>query len=171
MSQRIHSPTPESQINRNTFDRGLVKSLPRLRAYARRLTQDPSRADDLVQETMAKALRSRNSYRRDDNQAAWLSRILKNTFLSDLRRARFETGLENVPEPRVPGGLPAQEAAVRLADAEQAIAALPKKQRQALLLVGAGELSYEEAAARCDCPAGTIKSRVSRARREVAAAA
>ncbi len=171
MSQRTISPKSPMQISRSTFDQGLINSLPRLRAYARRLSHDATRADDLVQETVAKALKHRLSYRHDDKQAAWLCRILKNTFLSDLRRARFETDLEDAPEPRVPGGMPAQEAAARLDDAERAIRALPKKQRQALLLIGAGEFSYEEAAERCHCPPGTIKSRVSRARREIAAAA
>ncbi len=150
------------------FERGLVEHMPRLRAFARSLSSDPARADDLVQETMLKALDKRSSYAMGTNQRAWLFTILKNTFYSEIRRRRREVDIEDAPEPRVGGSTAAQEAAVALNELGDAVDGLPEEQRRAVLLVGAAGMSYEEAAERCGCAVGTIKSRVSRARNQLA---
>lgn len=151
------------------FDQTLVDSIPRLRSRARKLARDGARADDLVQETLVKALNHRRQFTHGSNQGAWLHTILRNTFLSNLRIAKREVSFDNAPEQVSYAGMPQQEAAVRLAELAVAVAGLPPRQQHALLLVGAEGLNYEEAAAACDCPVGTIKSRVHRARLEIQA--
>lgn len=153
-----------AQPDAGAFEDGLTGFMPNLKAFARSLTSDAARADDLVQETMAKALTHRDKFQAGTNQRAWLFAILRNTFLSDIRRSKREVDFDEAPEPRTGGGLTAQEAAFRLSELAASIEALPKAQRQAILLVGAAGLSYEEAAEICDCAVGTVKSRVSRAR-------
>lgn len=146
------------------FSRGLIRQMPRLRAFAIRLASDPTRADDLVQETMAKALDKRESYTMGTNLRAWLFAILKNTFYSEFRRGRREVIVEDVPENDMSATMPPQEASMRLNEVTEAIRDLSTEQQEAVLLVGAAELTYEEAAERSECAIGTIKSRVSRAR-------
>lgn len=146
------------------FQRELTAAIPHLRAFARSLCGNPAEADDLVQETMIKAWTARDRFEAGSSMRAWTFRILRNHFYSERRRAwrKQEQGGE-IPETAAVTGT-AQNWAVELDDVRRALLDLPDEQREALILVGAGGLSYEEAAEVCACAVGTVKSRVSRAR-------
>jgi RNA polymerase sigma-70 factor, ECF subfamily len=146
------------------FSDALTALIPSLRAFARSLCGDAARADDLVQETMLKAWRNRTQFQAGTNLRAWLFTILRNQFYSEIRHGKFE-----VPDPEGASAAmlsvsPDHDANLHLRDLSRALQELPAEQREALLLVGASGLSYEEAATICECAVGTIKSRISRAR-------
>jgi RNA polymerase sigma-70 factor, ECF subfamily len=146
------------------FKDQLTKLLPNLRAVARSLSGNADRADDLVQETVMKAWRNRDSYTQGTNLKAWLIAILRNSFISDLRKRKREVQDSDgilASQVGVNGG---QNGHVDLQDFMTALTKLPTDQREALILVGAEGLSYEEVALMCGCAVGTIKSRVNRAR-------
>ncbi|WP_442919083.1 sigma-70 family RNA polymerase sigma factor [Methylobacterium sp. Leaf118] len=146
------------------FRDDLVKALPMLRTFAISLTANPTRADDLVQETMVKAWANRERFTPGTNFTAWLFTILRNQFYTEVRKNRRE--VEDADGVHA-GTLTApadQEHAAGLRMVMNLIGTLPLPQRQALLLVGAEGFTYEEAAARLGCQVGTVKSRVSRAR-------
>ena len=142
----------------------MIALIPAMRAFAWSLSRNGSDADDLVQETLAKAWAHRDRFQPDTNLRAWLFTILRNTYYTAVVRRRRE-----VPDP---GGLLAaslsgeatQDWTVTLTTMRQALETLPHEHREALILVGAAGLTYEEAAEICNCPLGTIKSRVNRAR-------
>lgn len=142
----------------------LVAQTPNLRAFARSLVHDPSRADDLVQETVLKAWSNLDSFREGTNMRAWLFTILRNTFYSDLRKHRREVEDIDGRYAAQVAEKPAQHGVMEMRDFTEAFKTLPDDQREALTLVGASGFSYEEAAEVCDCAVGTIKSRVNRAR-------
>ena len=142
----------------------LTALLPNLRAFARSLSGNADRADDLVQETLVKAWRSRDGFRDGTNLKAWLFAILRNTYISDIRKRRREVA---DPDGVLAGQLSvngSQNGHVDLQDFVTALAHLPQDQKEALLLIGAEGFSYEEVALMCGCAVGTIKSRVNRAR-------
>jgi len=142
----------------------LVSHIPALRAFARSLANDASHADDLVQETVLKAWSNLGSYTSGTNMRAWLFTILRNTFYSEFRKFRRE--VEDV-DGKIAAQVPdraAQDGVMEMRDFEKAFAQLPADQREALTLVGASGLTYEEAAEICGCAIGTVKSRVNRAR-------
>jgi RNA polymerase sigma-70 factor (ECF subfamily) len=146
----------------------LLAAVPKLRGFAVSLCGRSARADDLVQETLVKAWANLNSFQPGSNMVAWLCTILRNEFYSEFRKRRHEVGDE---EGRFAGRLaakPAQEGHMRLLEFRDALALLADEQREALILVGASGLSYEEAAAICGCAVGTMKSRASRARAKLA---
>jgi len=147
-----------------TLREGMLAAVPRLRAFAVSLSGNVDRADDLVQETLVRALTSIDSFRPGTNLAAWLFTILRNHFRSEYRKRRRE--VEDV-EGRHTESLrsqPEQMGHVEMAEFREALAKLPPDQREALILVGASGFSYEEAAEICGCAVGTIKSRLNRAR-------
>jgi RNA polymerase sigma-70 factor (ECF subfamily) len=160
----IHETMPVGvQIKRD-----MVAAIPRLRAFAVSLCGNPDRADDLVQETLAKALLNINSFTIGTNLLAWLFTILRNAYYSEFRKRRREVA-------DIDGGLsgmlvskPNQDDHMEYLDFRQALQKLPPDQREALILIGASGLSYEEAAEICKCAIGTMKSRVSRARTRLA---
>ena len=138
--------------------------LPALRGYARRLTQNATSTDDLVQETLVRAWAARGQFLPGSNFKAWLFRIARNAFLTGARRSWRSTQLDPiVHEPLLvgPGG---QEDALYSQDLDKALDSLPAVQREALLLVVDEGLSYDEAAVTQHVEPGTMKSRVSRAR-------
>jgi len=142
----------------------LVGHVPALRAFARSLANDASHADDLVQETVLKAWSNLDSYTTGTNMRAWLFTILRNTFYSEFRKFRRE--IEDV-DGKIAAQVPdraAQDGVMDMRDFEKAFATLPPDQREALTLVGASGLTYEQAAEVCGCATGTVKSRVNRAR-------
>lgn len=148
-----------------TFKKELVAAIPHLRAFARSLCNDPTQADDLAQEALAKAWKARDSFEPGTSIKAWTFMILRNQFYSEKRRSwrtapldmeMAENTLLANDNPTVP---------MELLELRAALAKLPDDQREALILVGAGGMAYEEAAQVCQCAVGTIKSRVSRARR------
>ena len=152
------------------FRADLIGYAPRLRAFGRTLTGEHALGEDLAQEALARAWRSRTTFQPGTNMEAWLFRILRNLHVSGLRRAKRgkEEDLElsgwrlaAVDDP---------SASVSLNDVRRALNRLPPDQQEALVLVGAGGWSYEDAAAYARCPLGTMKSRVFRARRALVAA-
>jgi RNA polymerase sigma-70 factor, ECF subfamily len=151
-----------------SFREELLGAIPSLRAFAVSLSGRRDRADDLVQETLTKAWAHQDSFTPGTNLKAWLYAILRNEFYSQMRKKGRE--VEDVD-----GSFSSQLAThgeqqghLDLADMRRALSHLPADQREALLLVGASGLSYEEAAQICGVAVGTIKSRVNRARGRLA---
>jgi RNA polymerase sigma-70 factor, ECF subfamily len=142
----------------------LVAAIPVLRGFARSLSGNRDRADDLVQETLAKAIANRDKYRPGTNLHAWLVTILRNQYYSEGRRRWREVSDADGTHAARLTDPPAQQGHMELRDFLSALQALPDDQREALILVGASGLSYEEAAEVLGTRIGTVKSRVSRAR-------
>lgn len=149
------------------FAGSIVAVLPELRAFARFLAHDRDLADDLVQEAVAKALAAQRQFVPGTNMRAWLFTILRNHFFSLHRRRRPQVPLADAEGTAAGSVPPAQEGCVAAAELLEALATLPAEQREAMTLVVASGLTYDEAAKRCACAVGTMKSRVSRARTEL----
>jgi RNA polymerase sigma-70 factor (ECF subfamily) len=146
------------------FRRELEAVVPHLRAFARGLCGRADMADDLVQETLLKAWAARERFEPGTSMRAWTFVILRNAYLTDMRRSRFRGEYDETAAERILVAPADQEEPIHLADLHRALLTLPAERREALLLVGAGGFSYEEAAQICGCAVGTIKSRVGRAR-------
>ncbi|MEO1687024.1 MAG: sigma-70 family RNA polymerase sigma factor [Pseudomonadota bacterium] len=146
------------------FHERLGEETSALRAFARTLSRNAAQADDLVQETLLKAWANRDRYQEGTNLRAWLFTILRNTFYSHFRKKRREVEDVDGAHAERLAEAPTQEHALALQDFRRALEELPEDQREALVLVGAAGLSYEEAAEVANAAVGTIKSRVSRAR-------
>jgi RNA polymerase sigma-70 factor (ECF subfamily) len=142
----------------------LAGVIPHLRAYGRSLSGNPDLADDLTQDTMVKAWASRDRFEAGTSIKAWTFVILRNTFLSQMRRNKFVGDYDETAVERTLSTPASQEDSGEMADLQRGLMELPQDQREALILVGAGGMSYEEAASICGCALGTMKSRVSRAR-------
>ena len=151
-----------------TFKTELVALIPQLRAFARSLTGNPTAADDLAQDAMVKAWDARASFELGTNMKAWTFMILRNQFYSEKRRSWRQTQLDQEAAERTLVATDDPASPVALDELRMGLAMLPAEQREALVLVGAGGFAYEEAAAICACAVGTVKSRVSRARRALA---
>src|ERR1700692_3152308 len=147
------------------FKRELVQLIPHLRAFARTLTGDQASADDLAQDALMKAWDARASYQMGTNMKAWTFMILRNQFYSEKRRSWRQTQLDQDAAERTLVAVDDPQAPVALDELRLGLGMLPAEQREALILVGAGGFAYEEAAEICGCAVGTVKSRVSRARR------
>jgi RNA polymerase sigma-70 factor, ECF subfamily len=144
--------------------RGIVERLPNLRAFARSITNDPLRADDLVHDTIVKALAHLDSFEVGTNLTAWLFTILRNHYYTEVRKRHREIeDSDGVHAARLVSQ-PRQMDTLAVNDVRAALATLPAEQREALVLVAGAGVSYEEAAEICGCAVGTIKSRVNRAR-------
>ena len=150
------------------FGDEIVAFVPDLRAFAKTFHRDAARADDLVQEAILKAWSNQDKFKPGTNMKAWLFTILRNTFLTEIRKKRRE--VEDVDGAFAAGlsDKPRQESAIEMGEFHAALKQLSEDQREALILVGASGFSYEEAAQICDCAPGTVKSRVSRARTRLA---
>ena len=147
-----------------SFKQQLVEAIPMLRGFARSLSGNHDRADDLVQETLAKAIANRDKYRMGTNLHAWLVTILRNQYYSEGRRRwREVSDAEGTHAARLVEQ-PGHGARLEMREFLAALQMLPDDQREALVLVGASGLSYEEAAEVLGTRIGTVKSRVSRAR-------
>ncbi len=153
----------------NIFKRELTALIPQLRAFARTLTGDATQADDLAQDAMMKAWSARTSFELGTNMKAWTFMILRNQFYSEKRRSWRQSQLDQEAAERTLVAPDDPMAPVALDELRQGLGMLPPEQREALILVGAGGFAYEEAAAICGCAVGTVKSRVSRARRALEA--
>jgi RNA polymerase sigma-70 factor (ECF subfamily) len=149
----------------DAFKQELVALIPHLRAFARTLCGDPTAADDLAQDAVMKAWDARASYQMGTNMKAWTFMILRNQFYSEKRRSWRQSQLDQEAAERTLVAVDDPEAPVALDELRQGLGMLPPEQREALILVGAGGFAYEEAAEICNCAVGTVKSRVSRARR------
>jgi RNA polymerase sigma-70 factor (ECF subfamily) len=142
----------------------MLSAVPSLRAFAISLSGNVDRADDLVQETLLRAMANIDSFQPGTNMSAWLFTILRNLFRSDYRKRRREVEDTDGSYAESLKSHPEQYGRVEFEEFRRAMAQLPADQREALILVGASGFSYEEAASICDCAVGTIKSRVNRAR-------
>ena len=142
----------------------ILAAVPSLRAFAISLCGNVDRADDLVQETLLRALANIDSFQPGTNMSAWLFTILRNHFRSEYRKRRREVEDGDGSYAETLKSHPEQYGRVEFEEFRTALAKLPSDQREALVLVGASGFSYEEAATICDCAVGTIKSRVNRAR-------
>nr|WP_048432930.1 sigma-70 family RNA polymerase sigma factor [Methylobacterium platani] len=152
------------------FRNALMTALPALRTFGLSLSHDVVRADDLVQETCARAWANQHRFQAGTNFTAWLFTIMRNQFYTELRKGRREV---EDGDGILAGQLAApadQDHASTLRVVQERMQALPEAQREALLLIGAEGYTYEEAAARIGCQVGTVKSRVSRARAALLAA-
>jgi RNA polymerase sigma-70 factor (ECF subfamily) len=156
---------PADPARDNAFKRELVALIPHLRAFARTLSGDPTSADDLAQDAMMKAWDARASFEMGTNMKAWTFMILRNQFYSEKRRSWRQTQLDQEAAERTLVAVDDPEAPVALDELRLGLSQLPAEQREALILVGAGGFAYEEAAEICNCAVGTVKSRVSRARK------
>jgi len=151
----------------NDFARLLEEQIPRLRRYARALTRDVSRADDLVQSCLTRAIAKQHLWQYGTDLRAWLFTIMHNQHVNDVRhgvREGISVEVADAPE------LTAQSNAIptlELRDLERALAKLPHEQREVILLVGLEGMRYDQVAAVLNVPIGTVRSRLSRGRNEL----
>jgi RNA polymerase sigma-70 factor (ECF subfamily) len=146
----------------------LLSLLPNLRAFALSLTNDPITADDLVQDTFLRAWANLARFERGTNLGAWLFTILRHSFCSGYRKRRHEVEDPDEAYAARMSVPPEQEAALALAELRLALSHLPRRQREALLMISAEGLTYEDVAMIQRVAVGTIKSRVNRARHQLA---
>ncbi len=152
----------------DSFKDALIAEIPNLRAFAASLSGSVTLADDVVQDTLLRAWSNSDKFQEGTNLRAWLFTILRNTYYSHYRkRAREVQDTDGMYAGRlaVAGD---QVSHLELADFRKALAKLPPEQREALTMIGATGLSYEEAAEICGVAIGTIKSRLNRARTKLA---
>ena len=164
-ADRVTTGHPKTEL---PFRDQLIAQIPNLRAFGASLSGSMHLADDLVQDTLVKAWSNAGSFTQGTNIRAWLFTILRNTYYSLYRkRGREVQDTDGFYAERL--AVPAsQESAIDLADMRFALAKLPEEQREALIMVGATGLSYEEAALICGVAVGTVKSRVNRGRNKLA---
>jgi RNA polymerase sigma-70 factor (ECF subfamily) len=155
---RVPDPDPDDWRD------DVLALIPALRAFAWSLCHNSSDADDLVQETLIKAWTHRSKFQLGTNLRAWLFTILRNTYYTAVVRRRREVGDPNGKHTATLTAPATQDWSVAMRALQLAMARLPPEHREALVLVGAAGLTYEEAAEICGCAIGTIKSRVNRAR-------
>ncbi|AWI60297.1 sigma-70 family RNA polymerase sigma factor [Sinorhizobium fredii] len=157
-----HASQPLPQIEEQVVD-----LIPALRAFARTFTSASFEADDLVQETLLRALRSINQFAPGTSLKSWLFTIMRNAFRTQYKiRTREGPGSINCAELPIPTA-PSQEWSVLNGELRTALGYLSPEHREVLVLVAGFGMSYKEAADICDCAIGTIKSRLSRARDEL----
>jgi RNA polymerase sigma-70 factor (ECF subfamily) len=152
-----------------TVQQQMVALEPNLRAFAMSMCRSADKADDLVQETMLRAITRIDTFQPGTNLGAWLTTILRNCFLSDLRKHRNEVQDADGAYAHALRTAPEQESLLEFKEFRAALREIPFNQREALLLVGAAGLSYEDVATICQATTGTIKSRINRARSRLAA--
>jgi len=157
-------PEVRETLSDGDFKRELAAVIPHLRAFGRSLSGNRDVADDLVQETLLKAWAARQRFQAGTNMRAWTFIILRNHYLSQMRRSRFRGEWDDLAADRLLAAPAGQDKHVELGDMQRALLQLPQPQREALILVGAGGFAYEEAAEICGVAVGTIKSRVARGR-------
>lgn len=153
----MNAPTPSLRD-------ALIKSIPSLRAFAISLCHNRTEADDLVQETLIRAWNNLSNFEEGTNLKAWLFTILRNNFYNGLRKLKHQSDYARTMDDSqfvVPAS---QDKTIEFGDMMRRLQELPPDQREALILVTVENMSYEEVATICDCPVGTIKSRVNRAR-------
>jgi RNA polymerase sigma-70 factor, ECF subfamily len=144
----------------------IAAHIPRLRRYARALAGDSHRADDLVQDTLERALTKFHLWRHGSDLRAWMFTIMHNVFINQLK-ARRELALDDAVEDGLQSA--PQSDPLELRDLDAALRRLPVEQREVLLLVGLEQLSYAEASQALDVPVGTVMSRLSRGRERLRA--
>ena len=172
--RRLRRPRPGLMVDQSAMKLDpairdqVLATVPSLRAFAISLCGNIDRADDLVQETLLRALAHIDSFQPGTNMPAWLFTILRNLFRSEYRKRRREVEDADGRYAETLKSHPEQTGRVEFEEFRAALAKLPSDQREALILVGASGFSYDDAAAICGCAVGTIKSRVNRARTRLA---
>ena len=159
-------PAPPSA--RQGFGEEVIAQIPALRVFARSLCRDRVEADDLVQETLLRAIENIHRFRPGTNLRAWLFTILRNSWYTGAAKRRREIADEEGHYAARLIAEASQEWTAELTSLQTALGALPPEHREAIVLVGAAGLSYQEAADISGCAVGTIKSRVNRARHRLA---
>ena len=148
----------------NDFGRMVETEIPRLRRYARALTRDVVRADDLVQSCLTRAVAKQHLWQYGTNLRAWLFTIMHNQHVNDVRRGVREGNTVELEQARM---LTAPSNAIprlELRDLERALAKLAHEQREVILLVGLEGMRYDQVAEILNVPIGTVRSRLSRGR-------
>ena len=168
MAKNTETPEVEEEVlvlDEDQFRDDLTALIPHLRAFSRSLCGNATLADDVAQDALLKAWNARDKFKPGSNLKAWTFTILRNQFYSIKRRSWRATSLEpEVAEQTIVANTDPEQS-VHLNELRRGLDMLKDDQREALILVGASGLSYEEAANICGCAVGTIKSRVSRARK------
>jgi RNA polymerase sigma-70 factor (ECF subfamily) len=159
---------PDSIPIGEAFIKGIVTNLPSLRCFATSLARSVDQAEDLVQETVLRAINNQEKFEPGTNLQAWLFAILRNLFCSACRRSKREVEDADGSYAATLISIPDHDDRLMLKDLAAALAKLPEGQRKAILLVGAEGMSYEAAAQTLGCAIGTIQSRVNRARNHLA---
>jgi len=168
---RVHSSPAtdrEQSTSRTTAAEAMLAAIARKRAFAISLTNNHDLADDLVQEALTKARGSLDRFEPGSNMTAWLFTILRNGYYSNYRKRRREVEDPDEKHAARLATAPEQEPKLDFQDTRTALAKLPPDQREALLLIAAEGLSYDQVAAICGVAVGTIKSRVHRGRARLA---
>ena len=163
------SGVADAPTSLSAFEDDLLALNPQLKVFARRLCGDRDKADDLAQAALARAWQHRATYSSGTNLRAWLFTIARNLFLSGRRRDWREVAWDDDAWDLMPDGSVDPGVRLELSDTLGAMRQLATSTRQALLLIGLAGVSYEPAALVCGCSVGTVKSRVGRGRRELAA--
>ena len=153
-------------VDAPAFHDQVIAILPKLRIQALALTRNRTAAEDLVQDAVCNALSAQNSFIPGTNFPAWMHRILRNRFISNLRKRRDTTDIDDVPAHTFATPA-AHEDRLALKELGKAMTKLPADQREALLMVVIHGMSYEALAEATGCAVGTAKSRVFRARRQL----
>jgi RNA polymerase sigma-70 factor (ECF subfamily) len=135
------------------FHNLIEREIPRLRRFARALTRSSDRADDLVQETLLRAIAKSHLWQTGTDIRAWLFTIMHNQYVNMIRRAVREGSTIDI-----------EQMSSQLRELERALACLPGEQREVILLVGLEGMSYETVAQVLSVPVGTVRSRLSRGR-------
>ena len=147
------------------FNRLLEEQIPRLRRYARALTRNFERADDLVQDTLVRALAKQHLWQAGTNLRAWLFTLMHNQHVNNARHSIREGQMVDIETTtNVLAAITDPTASRQLCELDRALGQLAPEQRQTILLVGLEEFSYQEAAAILNVPVGTVRSRLSRGR-------
>lgn len=173
MTQSLTTPAPEKTedlpaFNEDEFKAELTALIPHLRAFSRSLCGNAALADDVAQDAMLKAWKARERYKPGTNMKAWTFTILRNQFYSIKRRSWRAVNLDQEVAEQTIYAVNDVEQSIQLNEIRRGLDSLKDDQREALILVGASGLSYEEAAEITGVAVGTIKSRVSRARKSLA---
>jgi RNA polymerase sigma-70 factor, ECF subfamily len=168
LDRRAQVAQADLKPNDQAFVDGILTNLPSLRSFAISLTRSVDQAEDLVQETVLRAIRKQQKFEPGTNLQAWLFTILRNLFCSVCRRTKREVEDADGSYAATLISIPDHEDRVMLKDLAAALAKLPEGQRKAIMLVGAEGMSYEAAAQALGCAVGTIQSRVNRARNRLA---
>lgn len=142
----------------------VVELIPALRAFARTFYSEPGDADDLVQETLTKALAKIHQFEKGTRLKSWLFTIMRNAFYNRVVVERREAPSPADCVSALPSSKPSQEWAMRAIETRKAIFRLPRQQRDIIVMIAIQGTSYKDAAKRCGCDIGTIKSRLNRSR-------
>jgi RNA polymerase sigma-70 factor (ECF subfamily) len=160
-----HVPAGDVAENQADLRQELALLLPELRAYARFLARDRSKSDDLVQDSVVRALSALAQFQAGTSLKAWMFTILRNAFFEQTRRRRREDAVIALHARTASEGLQLHHG--EITELSQLLWLLPPLLREALVLVGAQEMTHEEAAVICGVPVGTMRARVSRARKQL----